>query len=315
MLPSYPHFSLLQKAEIYDCINRAPSSLSQVGFGWLKLLEESGGRWGEQYWGGYSPAPSLMEAARLQLSVSLSDPTVPLKAANSLSQSVCLSHTHMVSGENSNPSALGTQDGNSLAVTFLTCFWKRRPTSQRNGWVGMDLWWVTCSAISCHTLLRGREGPQCSNWVLLRRTCTLEALGGDCTLGRKMTMQYDAMELLSWLQNRNGCGRDQETALNKSHVRACVLSAFSHVDSLRPYGPWPARLLCPWRFSRQESWSSLPFPPPGDLHDPGFPGDSWESKNGPILMFVFSLLFLEGCFLPCFIMLDCEFMFGWFKCM
>ena len=28
------------------------------------------------------------------------------------------------------------------------------------------------------------------------------------------------------------------------------------------------------------------------------------------LMFVFSLLFLEGCFLPCFIMLDCEFMFG-----
>ena len=81
-------------------------------------------------------------------------------------------------------------------------------------------------------------------------------------------MQYDAMELLSWLQNRNGCGRDQETALNKSHVGACVLSAFSHVDSLRPYGPWPARLLCPWRFSRQESWSSLPFPPPGDLPEP-----------------------------------------------
>ena len=28
-------------------------------------------------------------------------------------------------------------------------------------------------------------------------------------------------------------------------------------------------LLCPWGFSRQEHWSGLPCPPPGDLHDPG----------------------------------------------
>ena len=25
----------------------------------------------------------------------------------------------------------------------------------------------------------------------------------------------------------------------------------------------------PWKFSRQEYWSGLPFPPPGDLPDPG----------------------------------------------
>ena len=29
------------------------------------------------------------------------------------------------------------------------------------------------------------------------------------------------------------------------------------------------RLLSPWGFSRQEYWSGLPFPPPGDLPDPG----------------------------------------------
>ena len=29
------------------------------------------------------------------------------------------------------------------------------------------------------------------------------------------------------------------------------------------------RLLCPWGFSRQESWSGLPFPSSGDLPDPG----------------------------------------------
>ena len=30
-----------------------------------------------------------------------------------------------------------------------------------------------------------------------------------------------------------------------------------------------ARLLCPWDFSRQEDWSGLSFPTPGDLPDPG----------------------------------------------
>ena len=40
-------------------------------------------------------------------------------------------------------------------------------------------------------------------------------------------------------------------------------------DSLRPDGLWPARLLCPWGFSRPEHWSGLPCPPPGDLPNPG----------------------------------------------
>ena len=35
--------------------------------------------------------------------------------------------------------------------------------------------------------------------------------------------------------------------------------------------PWTVacRLLCPRRFSRQEYWSGLPCPPPGDLPNPG----------------------------------------------
>ena len=33
--------------------------------------------------------------------------------------------------------------------------------------------------------------------------------------------------------------------------------------------PWTIRLVCPWRFSRQEYWSGLPFPSPGDLPNPG----------------------------------------------
>ena len=40
-------------------------------------------------------------------------------------------------------------------------------------------------------------------------------------------------------------------------------------DSLQPYKLWPARLLYPWEFSRQEYWSGLPCPSPGDPPGPG----------------------------------------------
>ena len=39
-------------------------------------------------------------------------------------------------------------------------------------------------------------------------------------------------------------------------------------DSLQPHGLQPTRLLCPRGFSRQEYWSGLPCPPPGDLSQP-----------------------------------------------
>ena len=40
-------------------------------------------------------------------------------------------------------------------------------------------------------------------------------------------------------------------------------------DSLWPHGLQLTRLLCPWGFSRQEYWSGLPNPPPGDVPNPG----------------------------------------------
>ena len=47
--------------------------------------------------------------------------------------------------------------------------------------------------------------------------------------------------------------------VSKSHVRLFC----------DPHGWQPARLLCPWGFSRQEYWSGLPCSSPGDLPDPG----------------------------------------------
>ena len=44
-------------------------------------------------------------------------------------------------------------------------------------------------------------------------------------------------------------------------------------DSLLTQGLQSTRLLCPW-FSRQEFWSGLPFPPLGELPDPGIEPES-----------------------------------------
>ena len=57
--------------------------------------------------------------------------------------------------------------------------------------------------------------------------------------------------------------------VSEDKKRACVLSQSVMSNSVRPYGLQLARLLCPWGFSRQEYWSGLPFPPPGNLPDPG----------------------------------------------
>ena len=48
---------------------------------------------------------------------------------------------------------------------------------------------------------------------------------------------------------------------------ACQVSLVMF-NSLKPYKLQPARPLYPWGFSRQDCWSGLPCPPPGDLLDP-----------------------------------------------
>ena len=52
-------------------------------------------------------------------------------------------------------------------------------------------------------------------------------------------------------------------------VCVCVLVAQSCRTLCNPMDC--SLLLCPWGFSRQEYWSGLPCPPPGDLPNPGSP--------------------------------------------
>jgi len=62
----------------------------------------------------------------------------------------------------------------------------------------------------------------------------------------------------------------------KENVHACVLS---HVQLFAI--PWTVAHPAPLSmgFSRQEYWSWLPFPPPGDLPDPGIKPKSPVSRT------------------------------------
>ena len=53
------------------------------------------------------------------------------------------------------------------------------------------------------------------------------------------------------------------------HCCVCVLSRFSYIRLCAT--PWTVVRQAPlyMEFSRQEYWSGLPFPPPGDLPNPG----------------------------------------------
>ena len=50
---------------------------------------------------------------------------------------------------------------------------------------------------------------------------------------------------------------------------ACVLSHFSHVWLFGTLGTVARQAPLSMEFSRQEHWSGLPFPSPGDLPNPG----------------------------------------------
>ena len=76
------------------------------------------------------------------------------------------------------------------------------------------------------------------------------------------TLQYSTGNCTQWLVITYD-GRESE--------KECVLClvAQSCLTLCNLHGLQPPRLLSPWGFSRQEYWTGLPFPSPGDLSNPG----------------------------------------------
>ena len=89
-------------------------------------------------------------------------------------------------------------------------------------------------------------------------------------------------------------------------VVLCAVPSFPGLSySLTLRGLQPARLLCPWGFSRQEYWGGLPCSPPGDLPNPEIKPSSptlrmdsllTEPPGKPMNTGVGSLTLLQGIF-------------------
>ena len=94
----------------------------------------------------------------------------------------------------------------------------------------------------------------------------------SCT-GTRLLKVYDGtaghtrrVDWKGWLRWRSGRGGNQEIPLLERKRESVNHSAMS--DSLLSHGLMPSRLLCRG-FSRQEYWSGLSFPSPGNLPNPG----------------------------------------------
>ena len=87
---------------------------------------------------------------------------------------------------------------------------------------------------------------------------------------------------------------------NRSGDLNPLLSLSVVSSSLWPHGLQPTRLLCPWGFSRQEYWSRLPCPPPGDLPNPGI--KSWSPTHCRQILYWLShrKALVHHCSLLCF---------------
>ena len=113
-----------------------------------------------------------------------------------------------------------------------------------------------------------------------------------------------------WQQCILGITNFQIFYLNRKHeamfyLCCTVLSHSIMSNSLWHHGLQLIRLLCQWGFSKQEYWSGLPCPPPGDLpnpwiesRSPALQADSlWSEPSGKIKNTgVSSLSLLQGIF-------------------
>ena len=87
-------------------------------------------------------------------------------------------------------------------------------------------------------------------------------------VGSEMRLEYKRIKVNEWRQplqfyfKKFHCDKEGKEG-------TCVLSCFSHVSLFVTLWPVPCQIPLLMGFSRQEHWSGLPYPFPGNLPDPG----------------------------------------------
>ena len=111
--------------------------------------------------------------------------------------------------------------------------------------------------------------------------CTAQRLAPPRTRGTETPQPHPQRALGAQHSGLEGLGRptecpyrDTTESQRGSEAKALVTSVLS--DSLRPHRLSPPQAPLSMGFSRQECWSGLPFPSPGDLPNPG--NRAWVSR-------------------------------------
>ena len=110
---------------------------------------------------------------------------------------------------------------------------------------------------------------RCSQWISYEWGNHMENWGKERWLRHCLDAKYP------W---RLGIGKSKQYQIKESQlVYACMLSRVWLFET-----PWTVafQTLLSLGFLRQESWSGLPFPPPGDLPDPGIKPEASPTSAG-----------------------------------
>ena len=118
-----------------------------------------------------------------------------------------------------------------------------------------------CS-ILCHW------GPCCLSVVLVAQPCLTLCDPMDCTPAGSSVHGTSQAGMLEWVAIF--FSRSPSCVWTK----LCVLSCFSHIQLCSTLRTVACQSPQSMGFSRQESWSGLPCPPPGNLPDPGIKPES-----------------------------------------
>ena len=103
------------------------------------------------------------------------------------------------------------------------------------------------------------------SWGGRRRSWYWPILGGLETV--HLSPQVPASLFTKWYHT---CPAEWDESQIHTYILCYMLSPFSHVHLI--VTPWTVAHKAPlfMGFSKQECWTGLPCPPPGDLRDPGF---------------------------------------------
>ena len=146
--------------------------------------------------------------------------------------------------------------------------WKSEvaPTGVVTGWLWDASWWGDSgNGVSFHSAGQGLSHPG-EGWPSTDRREWMPSKGHSCARWLSYLLLCNKLppNLLSW-----------NIYLFSPYAVLCLVPQLCL--TLWPRGLKPSRLLCPWRFSRQEYWSRLPCLPPGNLPNPGI-----EPRSPPL---------------------------------